>query len=208
MIKAVLFDMDGVLIEAKDWHYEALNSALDPFGMAIDRDAHLATFDGLPTRKKLEILSKTRGFPVRLQSFANRIKQKLTMEIAASKCRPVFQHRFALTRLKTDGFNIAVCSNSIRHTVEQMMELSGLRGEIDLIVSNEDVSNPKPDPEMYQLAIRHFGISPTEALILEDNDHGITAARASGAHVMIVDSPAGVEYAAISRVISEVNTKV
>src|SRR2546422_8444783 len=55
MIKAVLFDMDGVLIDAKEWHYESLNRALDLFGMAIDRDAHLATFDGLPTRRKLEI---------------------------------------------------------------------------------------------------------------------------------------------------------
>jgi len=63
MIKAILFDMDGVLIEAKDWHYEALNMALDLFGMPISRDAHLSTFDGLPTKDKLNLLSKTRGFP-------------------------------------------------------------------------------------------------------------------------------------------------
>ncbi|STK74080.1 2-deoxyglucose-6-phosphatase [Escherichia coli] len=50
-IKAILFDMDGVLIDAKEWHYEALNKALDLFGMKISRFDHLTTFDGLPTKK-------------------------------------------------------------------------------------------------------------------------------------------------------------
>ena len=60
-IKAIIFDMDGVLIEAKDWHYEALNSALGKFGFAISRHDHLVTFDGLPTRDKLEMLSAQNG---------------------------------------------------------------------------------------------------------------------------------------------------
>ena len=55
-IKAIIFDMDGVLIEAKDWHYEALNRALSLFGMEISRYDHLVTYDGLPTTKKLEML--------------------------------------------------------------------------------------------------------------------------------------------------------
>ena len=57
-IKAVLFDMDGVLIDAKDWHYEALNKALKLFGIEINRYDHLTTFDGLPTKVKLDLLSK------------------------------------------------------------------------------------------------------------------------------------------------------
>ena len=100
MIKAVLFDMDGVLIDAKEWHYQALNQVLDLFGMAIDRDAHLATFDGLSTRQKLEILTKTRGFPVGLHEFVNKLKQDRTVELATRLCRPTFHHRFALGRLR------------------------------------------------------------------------------------------------------------
>jgi beta-phosphoglucomutase-like phosphatase (HAD superfamily) len=60
MIKATIFDMDGVLIEAKDWHYEALNRALNLFGFEISRYQHLTTYNGLPTRKKLEMLSSMR----------------------------------------------------------------------------------------------------------------------------------------------------
>ena len=83
-IKAILFDMDGVLIEAKEWHFEALNRALDLFGMAISRVDHLSTFDGLPTRKKLELLSVDRGLPSELHEFINELKQKYTMELIAA----------------------------------------------------------------------------------------------------------------------------
>ncbi|MBU3888377.1 HAD family phosphatase [Methylosinus sporium] len=194
MIKAILFDMDGVLIEAKDWHYDALNDVLGIFGMAIDYDAHLATFDGLPTRRKLEILSKSRGFPHGLHDFVNRLKQGRTVEITTAKCRPLFQHRFALSRLKRDNLKLAVCSNSVRQTVELMMRLSNLEPFLDLMVSNEDVKKAKPDPEMYRYAIGRFGLQPHEVLILEDNDHGIAAARASGAHLMIIGTVEDVRY--------------
>lgn len=194
MIKAILFDMDGVLIEAKDWHYDALNDVLGIFGMAIDYDAHLATFDGLPTRRKLEILSKSRGFPHGLHDFVNRLKQGRTVEITTAKCRPLFQHRFALSRLKRDNLKLAVCSNSVRQTVELMMRLSNLDPFLDLMVSNEDVKKAKPDPEMYRYAIGRFGLQPHEVLILEDNDHGIAAARASGAHLMVIGTVEDVRY--------------
>lgn len=68
MIKAVLFDMDGVLIDAKDWHYEALNKALGLFGLGISRYDHLHTFDGLPTNVKLENVIRTTLFTKRVTS--------------------------------------------------------------------------------------------------------------------------------------------
>jgi beta-phosphoglucomutase len=98
-IKAVIFDMDGVLIEAKDWHYEALNKALRLFGMEISRYNHLVTYDGLPTRKKLEMLSKEQGLPIQLHEFINQMKQQYTMELIQSQCKPRFHHEYALSRL-------------------------------------------------------------------------------------------------------------
>jgi len=207
MIKAVLFDMDGVIVDAKDWHYEALNRVLDLFGMAIDRDAHIASFDGLPTRRKLEILSKSRGFPLKLHAFANELKQSYTAEISHSKCRPIFHHQFALARLKQDGLKLAVCSNSIRQTVNLMMSLAGLDRYLDLQLSNEDVKAAKPDPEIYINAIQHFGIVPEESLIIEDNDHGIQAARASGGHVLVVGSTDDVTYSRINETIQRIDSQ-
>lgn len=207
MIKAILFDMDGVLIDAKDWHYEALNRALQLFGMAIDRDSHLSTYDGLPTKRKLEMLSQTRGFPRGLHSFVNTLKQDRTLEIVYAKCRPVFHHRQALSRLKVEGYMLGVCSNSVRQSVEQMMSLSGLTPFLDIRLSNEDVARAKPDPEIYLKGIADLGLKPEEVLIIEDNDHGIQAARASGAHVMVVGTTDDVTYGSIRAAIDKVEAQ-
>lgn len=202
-IKAVLFDMDGVLIDAKDWHYQALNDALELFGVSIDRDAHLATFDGLPTRRKLDILNRSRNFPMGLQNFINDLKQAHTQELIISRCRPVFNHRLALSRLSKEGYKLAVCSNSIRQTVSLMMELSSLATFLNLQLSNEDVKEAKPAPDIYLMAMEKLGVTPQETLILEDNDHGIAAALASGAHLMRIGTVDDVNYERISTAIRQ-----
>ncbi len=185
-IKAVLFDMDGVLIDAKEWHFEALNAALSLFGMPISRFDHLTTFDGLPTRKKLDMLSIERGLPRELHDFLNELKQMYTMQIVHTRCKPKFIHEYALSSLKAKGYKIAVCSNSIRHTIEVMMDRAGLRQYLDLVLSNQDVSEGKPSPEIYLKAMSHFSLKPVECLIVEDNENGIKAAIASGGHVLEV----------------------
>jgi beta-phosphoglucomutase len=207
MIKAVLFDMDGVLIDAKDWHYDALNEALSLFGFEISRTEHLSGFDGLPTKKKLEMLSLTKGLPRKLHSFLNAIKQRRTFEITVERCRPMFHHQYALSRLKSEGKMIAVCSNSIRSTIEVMMNNAALMPYLDFYLSNEDVSVPKPDPEMYIAGISRCGLKPEEVLIVEDNDHGIQAARGSGAHVLEVQTVFDVTYERVSAAIRMAEAK-
>lgn len=196
-IKAVIFDMDGVLIEAKDWHYEALNRALGLFGMEISRYDHLVTYDGLPTRKKLEMLSAERGLPIRLHDFINDMKQQYTMELVHAHCKPRFHHEYALSRLKKEGYRLAVASNSIRHTVQVMMERSALSGYLDFMLSNQDVTRGKPDPEIYKQAIQRMGLKPEECLVVEDNENGKLAARESGAWLMEVSEVEEVTYSNI-----------
>jgi beta-phosphoglucomutase len=193
-IKAVIFDMDGVLIEAKDWHYEALNKALGLFGMEISRYEHLVTYDGLPTKKKLELLSTERGLPVELHDFINQMKQQYTMEIVYTRCKPRFFHEFALSRLKQEGYRLAVASNSVRQTVQVMMSQAALMGYLDFFLSNQDVKAGKPDPEIYTKAIERLGLLPQECLIVEDNEKGVQAAKASGAWLMEVDEVEEVTY--------------
>jgi HAD superfamily hydrolase (TIGR01509 family) len=188
MIKAVIFDMDGVLIEAKEWHYEALNRALRLFGYEINRYEHLTTYDGLPTRKKLEILSLEASLPTQLHDFINEMKQNYTMEIVHAQCKPRFIHEYALSKLKTMGYRLAVASNSIRNTVEVMMSKAHLAPYLDKMFSNEDVKHPKPSPEIYTKAIAQFGLTPSECLVVEDNENGIRAAKSAGAHVLTVST--------------------
>ncbi|EAL7864935.1 HAD family phosphatase [Campylobacter lari] len=193
-IKAIFFDMDGVLIEAKDWHYEALNKALKLFGMEISRIEHLTTFDGLPTKDKLKMLSLERGLPMGLHGFINELKQQYTMDLVHSLCKPRFHHEYALSKLKESGYKMAVCSNSIRNTIEIMMQKASLDVYLDFYISNEDVKKGKPDPEMYNKAIERMNLHPKECMIVEDNENGIKAAKASGANVMIVEEIIEVNY--------------
>jgi HAD superfamily hydrolase (TIGR01509 family) len=187
-IAAVVFDMDGVLIDAKDWHYEALNRALELFGYNISRYDHLVTFDGLPTRRKLEMLSRERGLPASLHGFLNELKQIYTLELAHARCKPIFQHEFALSNLKQMGYKLAVASNSIRNSIEVMMDKSNLKPHLDLILSNQDVVQGKPHPEIYQKAIHGLGLTPEQCLVVEDNENGIKAATDAGAHLLVVEA--------------------
>lgn len=202
-IKAILFDMDGVLIDAKDWHYEAMNKALNLFGYTIERYEHLTSFDGLPTSVKLEKLSVEKGLPRSLHKFINEMKQRYTMTEIHNKCRPVFIHEYALSRLKSEGYKIAVCSNSIRRTIETMMEYAGLSSYLDLIMSNEDVKKSKPNPEIYLTAMERFGLKPEECLICEDNENGIKAAESSGGNLLKIKTVSDVNYTNIRNRINE-----
>ena len=193
-IKAVVFDMDGVLIEAKDWHYEALNRALRLFGYEISRYDHLVTYDGLPTSKKLEMLTLEKGLPRGLHKFINDMKQQYTVDLVNLHCSPLFPHEYALSRLKAEGYRLAVASNSIRSTVQLMMDKSSLLPYLDFFLSNQDVTKPKPDPEMYTTAIGRLGLKPEEVLVVEDNRNGIEAATRAGACVMKVETVYDVNY--------------
>lgn len=197
--------MDGVLIEAKEWHYDALNKALSLFGYHISRHEHLTAYDGLPTSRKLDMLSVERDLPVALHAFINEMKQVYTMEIVYAQCKPTFVHQYALSTLKRQGYKLAVASNSIRNTVQVMMDKANLDQYLDLQLSNEDVVQPKPAPDIYLKAISDLGLRPDECLIVEDNENGIRAAKASGAHVLVVSETTDVNFNNIFKKIEEID---
>jgi beta-phosphoglucomutase-like phosphatase (HAD superfamily) len=187
-IEAVVFDMDGVLIDAKEWHYEAMNRALEYFGYTISRADHLTTFDGLPTRKKLEMLSEERGLPRGLHGFLNDLKQQYTIDQVQLKCKPMFVHEYALSNLKARGYKLGLGSNSIRSTVEMMMDKSNLSRYLNVMISNEDVKRAKPHPDIYLKAAAELGVAPGKCLVVEDNPNGIKAAEAAGCPLLVVHS--------------------
>lgn len=203
-IKAILFDMDGVLIDAKVWHYDALNKALGLFGMEISQYDHMVTYDGLPTKKKLDMLSMERELPKKLHGFIYTMKQQYTTDIIHAKCKPLFFHEFALAKLKGHGYKMAVCSNAVRNSVELMLAKANLLPFLEFFMSNQDVKNNKPDPEIYNTTMEKLGLSPDECLILEDNEHGIRAALASGAHLMRINVVEDVNYQNIMNRIKEI----
>ena len=143
-----------------------------------------------------------------LHGFLNELKQKYTMEIIHTHCKPFFVHEFMMSRFSAAGILTAVCSNSIRATVETMMDKAALSNYLDLMISNEDVSNGKPDPEMYLKAMDFFSLKPNECLIVEDNENGIKAAKASGGHLLVVKEIEDVNFTSISQKIKLIESGV
>ena len=201
-VKFIIFDLDGVLVEAKEIHYDSLNEALGE-KYKITQDEHLSRYDGLKTSQKLEMLTSDKGLPADLYEEVWTNKQKLTIEKLKSlpQSEQLIQCMDSLTK---DGYKIAVCSNSIRKTVLIVLSKLGIIEYIDLIVSNEDVKNSKPHPEMYWKAISKMSFLPEQTLIVEDSPYGLLAAARSKSHVLRVKSPDEVSYSNIIKKINEI----
>lgn len=199
MIKAIIFDLDGVLIDATEWHYEALNKALGLFGHKINRDDHIKVYNGLPTNKKLEIMSREGKLPTETHEIIKTLKKKYTLEIINQNCRPNHQKQLLLNHLKNKGYLLACCSNAQKHSVIDMLKMSQIDHYFNQIIGNDEGHRPKPAPDIYLAAFEKLNISPKEAIIVEDAPHGIEAAQKSGAQVIEVKGYEDVDLALFSK---------
>jgi beta-phosphoglucomutase len=156
------------------------------FGAKIKEDEHYNSFNGLPTRKKLMMLEEQGRLPEGLTEFINAVKQEYTKEIIPKFCTPDYSKILMLQELKRQGLLLGCVSNSIRETLHLMLRSARIYDYFDIIISNEDVKKPKPDPEGYLTSFKHLGVTANESIIVEDSPHGIEAAKASGANFLEV----------------------
>ncbi len=205
MIKAVIFDLDGVLIDADKWHFNALNVALQHSDIdPISWQEHLTIYKGIPTRKKLNILTERKGLKTELYDKINKTKQETTVEIIEKFCNPDLE-KIEMMKLLKRKYKIVICSNAVRDSVELMLSKSGLLPFVDFYLSNQDVKNPKPNPEIYLRAFKMMDFSPNECIIVEDSDVGKKAAVDSGGILCSVSNPDDVNYYRVLKTINESN---
>jgi beta-phosphoglucomutase len=200
--KLVIFDLDGVLVDACDWHRDALNEALlEVSNTSIEEKEHVSTFNGIPTRKKLEILIDQKRVKESDLERIYDLKQEKTIQIIQQKAQKRKEKIELITELKRRGFVVACFTNSIRETANLMLSKTGVLDLFELVVTNQDVSNPKPDPEGYVKVMKHFRASKEETCIIEDSPKGIEAAEQSGAQVIVVKNPDDVNLSLIERIL-------
>ena len=208
MIKLIIFDLDGVLVNARELHYEALNRALDSINSkyVITRKEHLSTYDGLSTTKKLNMLTQSKGLSVELHDTVWSLKQKMTMEIIDGFSVDD-RIRGIIRSFKSDGYTIACATNSIRETAKLQLIRKGFFEYIDFMYSNQDVKNPKPNSEMYLKCMIKAEVNPNETVIVEDSHIGRKGALSSGAYLCAVEDSNDVSYDKIKKVIDNANEK-
>jgi len=209
MIKLIIFDLDGVLVDSKKLHFDALDKALSLVGeeYRISYQDHLTSYDGLSTSKKLKMLCETKDFPINEIDNTWKAKQKITLKIiddftVDKRIQNIFKE------LKSEGFTIACATNSIRETAKLQLIRKGFMEYIDFLYSNQDVNNPKPNAEIYMRCMIKAGVSPDETIIIEDSHIGRQGAIRSGGVLCAVENPDDLSYNKIKKTISSAHRNI
>ncbi len=201
MIKLVIFDLDGVLYESKEFHFDALNSALEEVDkkFIISKEEHLNVYDGLSTKKKLELLTASKGLDSKFYDQIWFKKQEITNNLL-EKISPNENLIKYLSTLKKANIKLVCCSNSISKTVKTVLKNLGIFDFFDLVYSNEDVKNSKPHPEMYWAAMIKLSIKPNETVIVEDSPVGRLGAKMSGCNTIFINEPNDIDEKLIDKI--------
>lgn len=201
-IKAVIFDLDGVLVDMCENHRLALNMALQEicqFEIALDE--HIETFNGLPTKKKLQILASQKRVSKKDFKRIEQLKQDKTIELIHSNLCVDAEKTFMHFKLGLLKIQLACVTNSIRLTAIMALNQTGQLKYLQELITAQDVEEPKPSPEGYLLAMKKMNVKPTECLVVEDSPKGIEAGKKSGARVHIVSGPSEVNWFNIRNVL-------
>lgn len=205
MINLIIFDLDGVLVDTKDLHFHALNEALKKNKIKeITYEKHLKVFDGLPTLKKIDILCQNKKISKLKKIKILKDKQKSTKKLLKNN----IQYNESLAKLfltLSKKYKIAVATNAVKQTLEICLKKLKIKKFIDYTICNEQVKNPKPNPEIYFKIFIEFGIFPFQALILEDSSYGRQAALSSGGNLLPIKNLKEVNLKNIRNSISLLN---
>jgi HAD superfamily hydrolase (TIGR01509 family) len=180
----LLFDLDGVLIDLKELHRDAYLTAWNHLSpqAPITSGFHALHLEARPTKDKVVLCNQILKTTIPVQE-VSALKQSLTERLIVD-----FHGLATVTEtirwLKSQGHRLACCSNSIRNTIHLALTKLGILDQFDLILSNEDVSASKPNPEIYLKAAATFGVAPHECLVFEDSVVGKAAGTAAGCTVI------------------------
>ena len=206
-IKGLIFDLDGVLVDTKNIHFESLNHALINNGCKeISYKDHLNIYDGLPTKQKLQLLHKKNL--VSIDKFkAISVEKKLnTNKLLKKKIK--FNNKIYNTFFKlSKTFKICIATNAVRETLNLCLKNLRIKKFISFSYSNEDVKHNKPHPEVYLKCLINMGLKPSETLIFEDSHHGVMAAQDSGCLLYTVKNISDINYSNINLIIKNINKK-
>ena len=176
-----IFDLDGVLVDACEWHRVALNLALKRVSnYFIPDEEHFLTYNGLPTKTKLKMLVEKKCILEEDIELISIIKQEETLRIIEADCLYDYEKNEALHYLSSRAVLIACVTNSIRDTAVKMLKKSGLISYIDLLVPNEDVHNNKPSLDGYDLCLEKFKVNKEDCVVFEDLQACVDSAKLGG----------------------------
>jgi len=191
MIKLVIVDLDGTLVDTKLIHADAFIKALNKVSPnhSISHEEHLEHYDSLTTNEKLLKISEKNNLPEYYHDSIKKLKTKLTHNLVKYITKKDDKLIELFRWLKKQNILIAVASNAATPYVKKCLQNNGLIDLVDFIVTRDNVNHPKPNPEMFFKCMIQAGATVQESIIFEDSVPGLRAAHASGAYFVAVESP-------------------
>jgi beta-phosphoglucomutase len=186
-IRAVVFDMDGVLLDSEPLHHRAVNQLLAEEGKGQLSKEEYVAYMGTTDDYTWRDLMRRFGLSGSFEDYRDRYdKTVLELYRTCSQAAPGVQR--VLTAIRSLGWALAVASSSRREWVETCLMAIGVREEFDVVVTGDLVRRSKPDPEIFELAARCLGVSPQACLAVEDSPKGVAAALSAGMLTIAVSS--------------------
>ena len=174
----VIFDMDGVLADTAEQHFQSWLAVAPRWGVQITRADFRATF-GRPNHEGIPILFHRPVPPDELREI-DRLKEQAFREIVRRSLEPLPGVVELVRALDGSGFRLAVGSSGPRENIELILETLGIARHFGAVVSGWDVSRGKPDPEVFLKAAARIGVEPACCVVIEDVPAGVQAARSAG----------------------------
>lgn len=179
---ALIFDMDGTLVDSMPRHLDAWETTSAEFGLPFDR-ARLNEYGGIPTRKIVAILAEQHGLTIDVEAFARR---KVALYMEHIQQVSVFPAMWELVRRCHGKVPMGIGTGSPRNQAESILKSTGLDAYIQVVVSADDVVNHKPHPDTFLQVAEQLGANPANCLVFEDTQIGLQAGRAAGMETVLV----------------------
>jgi beta-phosphoglucomutase len=178
-VRAVLWDLDGTIVDSGEFHWLSWRDTLAPEGVPITYQQFLASFGQRNDRILRDWLGAD-ATPERIQRIADAKEAEYRRLAETRGLAPLPGAREWAERLHDDGWKQAIASSAPRLNVEVMLRVLGLERDFDAIVAAEDVTVGKPDPEVFLTAAARLGVPPSSCVVIEDAAAGVEAARRAG----------------------------
>ena len=173
---ALIFDMDGTLVDSMPLHLDAWEATSAEFGLPFER-AQLYEYGGIPTRKIVAMLAEQQGLDIDIDAFTRR---KIALYMEHIDKVSVFPQMWELVKHHHGKVPMGIGTGSPRNQAELILKSTGLDAYISVVVSADDVTNHKPHPDTFLQVAEQLGANPANCLVFEDTNIGIQAGKAGG----------------------------